>query len=196
MGMYKITAQPQSEPITLAEAKDWLKIHPDVLEDDDLIRGLISAARNWAEKGTGRILITQTVVEVWDEWQRCFDLSVGPLNSSTVTFEYRNSAGTYVTLASTDYTVDDVSEPGRVMLKNNISLSTFGGMLSFPNIVKITYNAGKDTALEIDANIKTAMLLQIGLMYENREDMPLGKNGNAMARSAWALLSLSRLNML
>jgi len=51
--MYKVTTQPTFEPITLADAKDWLKVHPDVVDDDNLIRALIASARSWAEKGTG-----------------------------------------------------------------------------------------------------------------------------------------------
>lgn len=201
---YKITIGPTGEVITMAEAKAWLKIHPDVSEDDALITALIATARTWAERQTGRALLPQTIQEVWD-WpgMRCFDLSIGPLitvspATSPVVFEYRNSAGTYTTLASTEYTVDDVSEPGRVVLKNT-GVPPFPWLTTaevYPNAVRITYTVGQANAAAVDANIKTAMLLQIAMMYENREDIPLGKDGSATARSAWNLLALSRLNWL
>jgi uncharacterized phiE125 gp8 family phage protein len=194
---YKITVGPVSEPITLSDAKGWLKIHEDVSEDDELVRGLIATARVWAERGTGRALLTQTVQEVWDDvTKRVFYLSIGPLVSVT-SFEYRNSAGTYVTWPSTNYTVDDVTEPGRLVINSttNLPYSTTLNTI-FPNMIRITYTAGKSTAAEVDANIITAMKLQIRLMYDKREDMPLGKETSIFARSAWNLLSISRLTML
>ena len=194
---YKITVGPVSESITLSDAKGWLKIHEDVSDDDELIRGLIATARVWAERGTGRALLTQTIQEVWDDvTQRVFYLSIGPLVSVS-SFEYRNSAGTYVTWASTNYTVDDVTEPGRLVINSatNLPYSTTLNTI-YPNMIRITYVAGKSTAAEVDANIITAMKLQIRLMYDNREDMPLGKESSLFARSAWNLLSISRLTML
>jgi uncharacterized phiE125 gp8 family phage protein len=194
---YKITVGPVSEPITLSDAKAWLKIHEDVSEDDELIRGLIATARVWAERGTGRALLAQTVQEVWDDvTKRVFYLSIGPLVSVS-SFEYRNSAGAYVTWDSTNYTVDDVTEPGRLVINSttNLPYSTTLNTI-YPNMIRITYTAGKSTAGEVDANIITAMKLQIRLMYDNREDMPLGKETSIFARSAWNLLSISRLTML
>lgn len=199
---YKITTGPTSEVITMDEAKAWLKIHPDVSEDDALITALIATARTWAERQTGRALLPQTIQEVWD-WPGgiCFELSIGPLitispATSPVTFEYRNSAGVYTTLASSEYTVDDVSEPGRVVLKNTAPILWASTTERYPNMIRITYTVGQASAAVVDPNIKTAMLLQIAMMYENREDIPLGKDGSSTARSAWNLLALSRLNWL
>lgn len=194
---YKVTSGPATEPITLGEAKAWLKIHEDVSDDDELIRGLIASARKWAEHGTGRALLTQTVQEVYDDMsQRCFELSIAPVASVT-SFEYRDSAGTYQTWASTNYTVDDISEPARLVINNTTTIPYLPTWpYRYPNMIRITYVAGKTVPADVDANIKTAMLLQIGLMYENREDMPLGKDVNTIARSAWNLLALSRQNMI
>ena len=192
---YKITSGPTTEPVTLTEAKLWLKIHEDVSDDDELIRGLIATSRTWAERGTGQALLTQTVQEVWDNLHtRCFEFSLGPLVSVT-SFEYRNASGVYTTWASTNYTIDDVSNPGRLVV-NNTSTLPYSGLTIYPNMIRITYVAGKSTPAEVDANIKTAMLLQIRLMYDNREDMPLGKETSVFARSAWNLLSISRTNLL
>jgi uncharacterized phiE125 gp8 family phage protein len=191
---YKVTTGPTTEALTLLEVKNWLKIHPDVSEDDELIQGLIATARTWAERQTGRALLTQTIQEVWDHTGRCFDLSIGPLIAVTL-FEYRNGAGTYTTWANTNYTVDDVTEPGRVVINTNVTIP-FPGTAIYPNMIRITYTAGFSSAATVDANIKTAMLLQIRMMYDNREDMPLGKGDNPTARTAWNLLAMSRLNWL
>ena len=59
-----LSAAPATEPITLTEAKLWLKV--DDSTDDDLITALIIAARQACEDYTHRSLITQT-------WQMTLD---------------------------------------------------------------------------------------------------------------------------
>jgi uncharacterized phiE125 gp8 family phage protein len=167
------------------------------VDDDNLIRGLIKAARVWAERHTGVCLIEQTVEEVWDFFPEygVFELSMAPLSEVTKV-EYRNDAAAYTTWASSNYTVDTYSYPPRVVAKSTLppSISLQNQM---PNLWRVTYKAGTTTAKNVDANVKTAMLLQIGMMYENREDIPILKNGaNPTARSAYALLSLSRVNLI
>lgn len=196
--MYKVTVQPTIEPVSLADAKVWLKVHPDVTDDDDLIRSLIKAARVWAESGTGQALMEQTIAQVWDcvPNYRTFELSVSPVISVS-TVGYLDANGAYQTWAASNYTLDDISIPARVVVKSSVSLPTTASEADYPNIWKITYKAGNATSLSVDANIKTAMLLQITLMYENREDMPLGReSGNPFARSAWSLLAISRINLI
>ena len=196
--MYKVTVQPTSEPITLAEAKAWLKVHPDVAEDDNLIRSLITTARVWAERITGQAILSQTVEQVWD-WvpqDRVFNLSTYPVSSVT-SVKYYDATGTYQTWDSSNYTTDTFGPPARVVVKRSVSLPSTAADSELPNIWKVTYVAGNNTALNVDANIKTAMLLQIAMMYENREDIPISKsNGNPLARSAYNLLALSRVNLL
>ena len=194
--MYKVTTHPAFEPITLTEAKDWLKVHPDVVDDDNLIRALIASARSWAEKGTGQALITQTIEQVWD-WMpktKAFDLTVSPLLAVS-SVKYLDTNGSYQTWDSSNYTADLFNN--RVVVKASVSLPTTSALYERPNVWKVTYTAGNATALAVDANIKTAMLLQIAMMYENREDIPIGKSSsNPFARSAYNLLAISRVNLI
>lgn len=192
---YKVTSGPTTEPITLAEAKEWLKIHPDVSEDDELVRALIATVRTWAERSTGQALLTQTIQEVWDYATQCLCLSIGPLISVT-SFEYKNSHGAYGVLDSSNYTVDNVSNPGRVVINDAGLLPTINIWPTYPNAIRITYTAGVATPSAVDANVKTAMLLMLRLMYDNREDMPLGKETSVFARTAWNLLSMSRTSLI
>lgn len=195
---FKVTVQPLFEPLTLTEVKEWLKVHVDVVEDDNLLRGLIKSARVWAERTTGQALIEQTIDEVWDNYPEYgyFRLTQGPLISVT-SMKYLDESGTYQTWASTNYQIDDISNPPRVIVKRTSvpPVSTWPNQQA--NGWKVTYKAGNSTASAVDGNIKTAMLLQIALMYENREDMPLGReSGNPFARSAYSLLSVSRVNLI
>lgn len=194
--MYKVTVKPSFEPVSISEAKEWLKIHPDVVEDDSLIRSLIASSRVWAEANTGQALISQTVEQVWD-WMpdtRVFDLSMPPV-SAVSSVKYLDTDGNYQTWASTNYTADLFSN--RVVVKASVSLPNTSELNERPNVWKVTYTAGNATALAVDGNIKTAMLLQIAMMYENREDIPIGKgSSNPFARSAYNLLAISRVNLL
>lgn len=196
---HKVTVQPTIEPISLVEAKGWLKVHPTVTEDDNLIRSLIVSARAWAQHGSGQALMEQTIEEVWDHFpsNRIFELAIPPLISVTKV-EYLDENGAYQTWPSTNYTADTFSTPARVVVKNTVSQpTTYQQELQYPNNWKITYKAGKATPLAVDGNIKTAMLLQLTMMYENREDIPLGKsNANPLARSAYNLLAISRVSLL
>src|SRR5690606_13517289 len=57
---------PAVEPLTLAEAKAWLRVEHD--DEDDLIATLITAARAQVEAVTRRALITQHWRLVLDTW--------------------------------------------------------------------------------------------------------------------------------
>lgn len=57
---------PASEPLTLAEAKLYLRIDTD--DEDDLVGALVAAARAHVEARTRRALVTQTWRFVFDDW--------------------------------------------------------------------------------------------------------------------------------
>lgn len=52
-------SEPSVEPVTLAEAKVHLRTFASDSAEDDLITGLITSARQWAEEYTGRALVDQ-----------------------------------------------------------------------------------------------------------------------------------------
>jgi len=59
---------PAAEPVTLADAKAWLRVEHD--DDDDVIAALIAGARSHVEAQTRRALITQSWRLVLDRWPR------------------------------------------------------------------------------------------------------------------------------
>lgn len=188
---YKVVTAPTIEPFTRAFIKQWLKIPASVTAEDDIIDQLIISARSWAEYGTGRALMTQTIEEYFDCWPECgiFRLSVAPIQSLT-SVSYL-SGGTYVTWNSSNYNVDLVSEPCRISLKINGSVPSYDALTT--NAFKMVYVAGATDTANIPRITMQGMLQKIAFMYENREDIPLGGANNARQRSADALLSAQRM---
>ena len=66
MAGFQIYTQPAVEPILLAQAKNFLKI--DYTDDDVLIAGLITAAREHVEAFTARSLVNKTYVQTLDSF--------------------------------------------------------------------------------------------------------------------------------
>ena len=179
MALRLITA-PAVEPISLTEAKAHLRInHTD---QDTLIELYIKAATAYVdgENGfLGRALVTQTWELVIDEFPTEGEilLPLPPLQSVT-SIEYDDGDGLPQTLATSEYTVDTVSEPGWVTFGEGGWPTTFDGI----NAVRIRYVAGyspssdspPDLTANVPASIKAAMLLLIGSMFANREQTIVG----------------------
>jgi uncharacterized phiE125 gp8 family phage protein len=83
---------PAAEPISLARAKEFLRVEHDA--DDDLIQSLIGAARGFIEADTRRALITQTWRLTFDCWPGIGRIEVrpAPLQSIAAALAY-DSAG-------------------------------------------------------------------------------------------------------
>jgi uncharacterized phiE125 gp8 family phage protein len=78
-----LLAPPTVEPITLAEAKSFLRVAHD--DDDDLIASLIAAARAHVETATRRALLAQTWRIVRDAWPSGGRIAVAPAPLIAVT---------------------------------------------------------------------------------------------------------------
>ncbi len=64
--MAELVAGPVAEPLTRAQAKDFLRIDHD--DEDALVDALISAARRFVEAHTGRVLMAQTWRLIREAW--------------------------------------------------------------------------------------------------------------------------------
>jgi uncharacterized phiE125 gp8 family phage protein len=191
---YQVTTPPASEPVTLAEAKTWLK-RDDTTADDTLISDLIGAARAYCERETGRALLTQTVTEYFDGWPACctLELALAPVASITSVGYVADgeTSMTYTTWATTEYNTDLVSQPARIVKKENID---YPDLECVPNSVKVIYVAGS-TSASADAlkEIRLAMRLLLAKWYENREDMQENETNNPRVRSVDVLLRRNRV---
>lgn len=188
---YRITTGPTSEPITLSFIRNFLKLD-DITADDDLLLALLASARLWVENLTGRCLMQQTVTQYLSAFPcgRVLELVRTPAASVT-SLQYKASpSASYTTWADTNYTLDEVFEPSRIVLNYGLAWPTITPDL---DVVKITYVAGYTSASDIPAPIKQAMCLLIGYWYDNREDMQVSETNNPAVRSAMWLLDQYKL---
>lgn len=166
---YSVVTPAAAEPITLAEAKNFLRVDTDA--DDALIGALITAAREMCESYTRRILVTTTIDEYFDGFpahrgardRDVIYLSRGPVASVT-SLKYVDAIGSEVTVDSGAYVVDTISEPARVA-------STAGW---FPtngiiNQVIVRYVVGTEVSA-IPKPLIQGMMLIISDLYDKRED--------------------------
>jgi uncharacterized phiE125 gp8 family phage protein len=167
MGLVMLTG-PAEEPVSVAEAKAHLRV--STAADDALIGSLIVAAREHVEARCRRALMTQ----VWDLYLDAFpageeiELAMPPLRAvESVTF-FRDD-GTSGTVAALDYVVDTASEPGRVRLVEGASWPS--AELRVVNGFQVRFSAGYGGASAVPQGIKQALLLLVGALYENREEV-------------------------
>lgn len=183
---FSLVTPPAVEPVLLADAKQQARI--DTTADDSLVTNLITGARQWAEKYTGRAFIAQT-------WQLAVDLSPGvaeqwwdgmrqgpvtgldevnyislpraPLQSVT-SVQYFDNTDTATLWPSSNYFVDTMREPGRIALR-------LGSVWPVPsrltNGIVVTYVAGYgNSGANVPEPIKTAIRQLVAHWYEHRGD--------------------------
>lgn len=181
------TAVPGLEPITTAEAKNYLRLDADLTQDDSLIGVLISAARAYAESYCNRSFITQGWQllldsfpspqafgvpwgQTWSIPANAIQLERGPVLTLD-SIKYRDMGGTLQTMASSLYTLDASSPMPRVT-------PVFGAVwpVSLPQIgaVQVNYTAGYGAAAtDVPAGIRQWLLLRVSTLYRNREEVAI-----------------------
>jgi uncharacterized phiE125 gp8 family phage protein len=122
MGLRR-TVAPTLEPVSIAEAKDWLHITDDY--EDLAITDLITAARQKVEDDTGTALLTQTWTYAVDQRpaDHVFVLPVAPVQAVTSVTTY-SEADTPTVISTSVYRVDLLSQPARVVLREHQSWPT------------------------------------------------------------------------
>lgn len=157
---------PAGEPVDVEAAKAHLRV--DIDDDDDLIGGLIVAARQHVEAHTRRALMTQTWELVRDYFPAGGIRVPLPPLQSVESITYIDEDGGEGVVPAEDYLVDTAQQPGRIVLRNGaswpaVTLQEVGG-------VRVRFTAGYGDAEDVPQGIKQAILLLVGTLYENRED--------------------------
>jgi hypothetical protein len=186
---YVVTVPPAVEPISRQDAKTHLRLETAFVDDDLLVDALITAARQYAEQETNRSFITQT-------WKYTMDALPGSLgyaspgygqefsipgnaillvkgpHQSISSITYLDTGGVTQTMPSTDYIADLSGPAARVT-------PVFGKIWPIAQFqiasAAVTFVAGYGGAAAVPNGIKQWMLLRIGAMYENREEIVVGR---------------------
>lgn len=156
---------PASEPVDLSAAKLHLRVEADMNEDDDLIASLITTAREQAEHVTGLRLMTQTwTLEISAGESIALDRFL-PLQS--------------ISSNGPDYLLDSRSYPP---------------ILNAEEDAILTLICGFGNSAQVPRSIVQWVLLRVGALYEQRENLPFTTSGQIVPHSfADALLDPYRV---
>ncbi len=152
------TTPPALEPVTVSEAKNFLRIDGNV--EDALLADMIKAARIGAEQQTGLSFITQTWTLAYDDCPPPYvSLPHGPVQS----------VATVIAM--------DENEQSTTIAASNYHLSADKEQLNFETIpsshrVEIDYVTGfGNAAADVPADIKHALLIHVAWLYEHRDSI-------------------------
>ena len=172
---YTIITPATLKALTVQEVKAYLRVDSDA--EDTLLGVLIDAATQMAESYLGRFLLTTVIEEFYDFFpvyktgvdpfrgdRNIIYLSRGPVQS-LASVKYIDGNGDEITVNASDYRTDLVSEPSRIFPEYG-----WYGTKDTVNAVIVRSTCGYTQASDVPANIKMAMLLMIGEMYEKRMD--------------------------
>ncbi len=172
--IYIPTVPPAGEPVTLAEAKAHLRVDTD--DEDALIEGLITVAREHLERETGLALMTQGFRLALDRWpdDGVIRIERGPVSAIETVTVY-DEAGEPSLVSLDDHLLEGNSRPARLWLPETPAP---GRAI---NGIEIDFIAGfGDTGADVPGTLKRAMLSHVALMFSVRAAVSLEDQPAAM----------------
>lgn len=185
----EIVTQPAREAVELNDVRRHIKASSN--DDNFSISLIVEAARHYIEKASGRYLINTEMKMYLNEWgsgempwwdgmrEGAFvdqadyiEIPYGPLQSVTHIKTY-DDTDTATTWASTNYFVDNRKQDlGRIKPRSGQSWPVFTRPT---NGIEIQFVAGYgETAKDVPANVKLALMMQCAHLYQNRGDLITG----------------------
>lgn len=185
----KLKTAPSEDPVTVTEAKDYLRV--DGSSEDTRILAMIKAATDRLEQWTDQKFIHQTWLQYMDcfprgqkdMWwdgvkelpvtelyleQKQIHLAIGPLVSVTEFNTYADD-GVKITFDPTNYVLDTAGFQGRIALKIGAVWPTT--ILRRVNGIEIEFVCGMSSAASsLPVVVKQAVLEYVAQMYEARGD--------------------------
>jgi uncharacterized phiE125 gp8 family phage protein len=161
---------PSSEPISLAQAKHYLRIGNTL--EDTFVADLIAAARQAVENHAGLALITRAVRQTFDRWalqgDGVVELAMGPV-SAIDAIRVVDPAGSMTLVEPETYRLDGQANPPRLHFKAvpRAPARTFQG-------IEIDFLAGFGAPADVPAALQQACLIVMASFYQFRgTDAPL-----------------------
>ncbi|MFU0506648.1 head-tail connector protein [Pseudaminobacter sp. NGMCC 1.201702] len=156
------TVEPAVEPVTLAEVKNHLRLSHQ--SEDELLAGLIRAAREDVERATGVAMIDQTWRLVLDCWPRggCVTLMRHPVRE-ILSVTLFGSEGEASVMDPSDYQLDSLSRPARLQFHRRPE------PLRAMNGIEIDFKAGfGEAGTDVPDLLRRAVLMLVAHWYEFR----------------------------
>lgn len=166
---YRVISQPAAEPVSVEEACLHCRVDADDTAEYALLAAWITAARERAEHYAGRTFADSTLEVAYADFPangQPLVLPVGP--ADTVTYiQYDDQDGNAQTLDSAVYALSPYG-PARVvyLAEGDDWPETSGGI----DCVRVRYVSRTDCPQAA----KSAMLLAVGHLYENRQEVIVG----------------------
>ena len=155
---------PAREPLTLADAKAYLRVEHD--DDDDLVATLTSSARAEVEARTRRALLTQRWRVVLDAWPADGRIVVNPSPvREVVAARGYDESGRPAALDTQIFVVDPAAAPGIVSLPP--WAAPMPGRMAAGIEIDIECGYG-DTAADVPPPLVEAVRLLLAHAYEHR----------------------------
>jgi uncharacterized phiE125 gp8 family phage protein len=176
------TTAPASEPVTLAEVKEWLRMVSGDTSQDTTLNTLISACRIKAENYTGRSFVARTYTWELDSKEATGTIWLPrPDVTSITSLKTYDSDGNPTTVTSTNYELVE----GLYLVPRND-----GWTISRKDrAAQIVYVAGSYTdETDTPADIKTAIMRTIATQYELRTDSITGSIASDLTHDAMEIL--------
>jgi len=167
-----VVTSATGEPVTVAEMQRHMRLSTGSTVESAEIGAFITVARQLVEEWTNHKLMPQTIYAYYQDWPASDDqyLPHPPLRSiASSGIYYTGSSGNSTTLSSTKWTVDAVSEPGRVTLEHDDDWPT--ETLHPSNPVRYEMACGYSTKATVPESFKLAIKLAASHYYENRENV-------------------------
>lgn len=188
MSAIKVYTAPTTYPVSLAEAKLHLRV--DGTDEDTLINSLIAAATAMAENFTWRTIMTTVYEYIDDDFDPVIELDTYPI-ASIDSVKYYDTTNTLQTLSASNYESNLNESPATIRPKSGL---TWPDVYDRYDAVTVRFTAGYASAAVVPAPIKQAVLMVIGHLYANREDVVTGTQVNSMPQSSQYLLTPYRVN--
>ncbi len=192
----QLKTPPASEPVTLAEVKDYLRILD--ANDDALLTGMITAARQAAEEFARRVFVTQTWTVWFDQaellertaWnktlptpgretlseKRVLEIPRPPLQSINLINTY-DAANVGTLFPASAYRMESASAPGRLTLNENAHWPT---NLRETQAVEAECVLGYGAASAVPQSIRQALLIWIKLLVANKSRLYEEENARGL----------------
>lgn len=187
-----LTTPPEIEPVTVAEAKTYLRI--DGAADDLLVASLALTSRLHVESALGLALITQGWMLQLDRWPPGHEVEF-PLRpvASVTAVRVRAVDDTPTTISAADYLLDAASTPPR-LVANGVTWLQPGRKATG---IEIDFTAGYGADVtDVPEPIRQAILLLTAHWYEHRDPVDIGSPDTAIPASVSDLLSPYRVKRL